>query len=116
MAHLPALIFKQRMNTAVSVPTVLTGQANDGAREDRLVRPWLRFIANRGSGDAQRTADTSLRVTVLLFDMLDGLSPSRRAQYFPSVTSLRISLSTVRSATARFSRAFSTSSSFSRLA
>jgi hypothetical protein len=47
MTHLPALIFEQRMNTAVSIPTVLTGQANNVAGEDGFVCPRLRLIANR---------------------------------------------------------------------
>ena len=57
-----------------------------------------------------------IQVAELGFDMLKSLSPSRRAQYVPSATSLRISLSTVRSATAVFSQAFSASSSFDHLA
>jgi hypothetical protein len=79
MTDLPALIFEQRMNTPVSIATILAGQANNIASEDGFVRPGLRFITNRGSRDAQRTANTPLRVNALLFNMLDGLSPSRRA-------------------------------------
>jgi hypothetical protein len=47
MTDLPALIFEQRMNSPVSIATILAGQANNIASEDRLVCPRLRFIANR---------------------------------------------------------------------
>ncbi len=79
MTDWPALVFEQRMNTPVSIAAILAGQANNIASEDGFVRPGLRFITNHGSRDAQRTANTPLRVTALLLDMLNGLSPSRWA-------------------------------------
>jgi hypothetical protein len=47
MAHLPALIFEQRMNAPVSVTAILAGQANNIASKSGFVRPGLRLIANR---------------------------------------------------------------------
>jgi len=65
MADLPAPTCEQRMNTPVSITAILAGQANHVAREDGFVRPGLRCIANRRSGDAQRPTDSSFRVTAL---------------------------------------------------
>jgi hypothetical protein len=48
--------------------------------------------------------------------VLDRLAPFRRAQKFPEAASRRIALSSSASARSRFSRAFSFSRSFNRLA
>ena len=76
----------------------------------------LNLCANNYLGLAQHPAGPTLRDPEPLTSMRHGSPPPGRAQNFPSVTSLRIWLSTVRSATARLSLAFSASSSFMRLA
>ena len=60
------------------------------------------------------TADPSLRNLQSEPDMVDAGTATRGAYQFPEAASFRISLSSVRSATARRSRAFSASSSFIR--
>ena len=116
VADLPALRGKQGWHASIAVTPILSGQAHNRRRQCGLIQPRLWLIAHCRTRDAQHPADASFRVFALLLDVPHDLSSSRWAQYFPSAASFRSNLSTVRSATARFSRAFSVSSSFSRFA
>jgi len=60
-------------------------------------------------------ARPSLRNTETVLDHPDRLAPARRAHQFPFDTSFSAAMWSVWSATIRFNRAFSSSSSFSRL-
>lgn len=74
-----------------------------------LRRTWL-------FQDAARPAFGHTVASERVSDILLCLPPLRRAQKFPEAASRRIALSNSASAKSRFSREFSFSSSFSRLA
>ena len=110
----PPGVTQQRHNTPISIAAILSSQFDDAGRQSRFVisRLWLctlcgamlpQYAARKSLGHAKR------------LDNVSYASPATHwAQNFPEATSFRTSFSSVRSDTARRSRAFSASSSFSR--
>ena len=67
----------------------------------------VRLVALGAPGLAHHLAGPALAHLQLLLEMTHGLSFARRAYHFPSANSFNAWLSSDRSATSRFSRAFS---------
>ena len=114
VVHVPACVAQQPGHHAISVAPILIGQLNDVVGQAFFIGPALRNLALRGPVLAQSTAGAALRYAQFLPNMVNALAATRRAQKFPLAASVRMSLSKVRSDTARRSRWFSFSSSFSR--
>jgi hypothetical protein len=113
VVHDPARGRAQQLgHLAVAVAAVLARKLDDVGGEPFLVVPAPRAFALRRTMLAERSAHTALGDLALVSDVLDAGATPRGAQWFPEAASFRISLSSVRSATARRSRAFSVSSSF----
>lgn len=93
----------------------LVGQFDDDVGQALFVSTVLRRFPLRGSVLTQGAAGTTLRHAKFQPHMIDALTTTRRAQKFPLAASVNMSLSNVRSDTARRSRWFSFSSSFRRL-
>src|SRR5690606_3480361 len=110
--HVPPRITQQRRHTAVAVATVLLRQSDDVLGERLLVISPARHLALRRSVLPEHAADPPLGHRHHASDVIDAAPPTRGAQKFPRAASWRISLSSVRSDTARRSRAFSFSRSF----
>ena len=116
LANLPATGPQQRSYPAVAVAPVLGRQGDNGLGQHILVSPDRRDIALGSPRLADDPASMAFRQPILLLDRLNRLPASIGRYKFPSATSLRICFSSDRSATSRFSRAFSRSSSLNRLA
>ena len=116
VVHTPALCPQERCNPAIAIAAVLARETNDRRRQRILVRPANSCIALRRARLPQNAASSALRHTLQALYMFHTAPATRGAYQFPSAASFRISLSRVRSATARFKRPFSASSSFSRRA
>jgi hypothetical protein len=114
VVHLPACVVQQAGDHAVAIAPVLIGQLDDIVSQTLFVGLALGRLALRGSMLAQCTAGPALRYAQFLPHLVNALAATRRAQKFPLAASVRMSLSSVRSETARRSRWFSFSSSFSR--
>lgn len=119
---MPALRTQQCRDPAIAVPAKLTGQIDDGFGKRRFV---IRLFGNMPLGRtrlAKHLAGPAFGNAKRFLDMMHAAPTTlnakerSRAQKFPAAASFRMSLSSVRSATAFFSRAFSRSSSFRRLA
>ena len=93
----------------------LDGECRDVRRQGRLVIRLHGLLPLRGTVLVQNPAGEAFRYPVLRHHMVDTGAATRGAQKFPDAASFRISFSSVRSDTARRSRVFSASSSFSRL-
>ncbi len=114
--HPPALPPQQCRDPAIAIATILTGQFHNPFHQPRLVVWHMRLTPLCGSRLTQNPACPPFRDPELLSNLVDHLASPRRAQKFGYAASFRIALSRDRSATTRFSRAFSFSSSFRRLA
>ena len=114
VVHMPARVVQQTCHHPISVASVLIGQFDDIIGQTLLIDPALRNLTLRGSVLTQGAAGAAFGYAKLLPHMIDALATTRRAQKFPFAASVRMSLSKVRSDTARRSRWFSFSSSFSR--
>ena len=112
--HHPAGSPQHRGDAAIAVAAVLDGEPDDVGREPLLVIWGRRCLALRRTVLPEHTAGHALGHAVLGHHMLDAGAATGGAQKFPAAASLRISFSSVRSETARRSRAFSASNSFSR--
>src|SRR5215218_3336510 len=106
---------QQLRDLPVAVAAVPAREFDDVGRELFLVVPAPRGLALRRAVLAEHAAPPPLGHPYGDTDVLDAGAAPRGAQRFPAAASLRISLSSVRSATARRRRAFSVSSSFRRL-
>lgn len=113
---MPALSSQQRRDPSVIVTPVLACKADDRGRQRLLIGGGDRLVALAGAGLSEGPAGPALENSVNLLDMQDAAPAALGAYLFPSAASFRIGLSSVRSAIARLSRAFSCSSSFSRRA
>jgi hypothetical protein len=111
---MPARLVQQRRYRPVAVPAILRRQFNDVRRKTIFIRAASRNLALCRAVLAKRAAGAALRYAKRLPRAVNALPAARRAQKFPRAASVRISLSSVRSETARLSRAFSFSNSFSR--
>ena len=109
---MPARVVQQAGHHSISVAPVLIGQLDDVIGETLLIDPALRHFTLRGPVLPKCAAGAALRYAQLPPYMVDAFAAPRRAQKFPRAASVRMSLSSVRSDTARRSRWFSFSSSF----
>src|SRR5918997_1210048 len=114
VVHRPARHPQQRRDPPVAVPPVDLGQGDDFRPQRRLVVGHARRLALRRPVLIQHPAGKPLRDAQPCRDMLDAGPTTRGAQKLPDAASLRITFSSVRSATAWRRRAFSASSCFSR--
>ena len=106
---------QQRGNLAIAVAPIAAGQFDEVGDELLLIISAARDPALGRAVLPEHAADPPLRYLQSEPDMVDAGTATRGAYQFPDAASFRISLSSVRSATARRSRAFSASSSFIRL-
>ena len=113
--HLLACISQQGSDPAIAISTVLARQFDHVLDQALFVSTPLWQPTLRGSVLAQYTADTTLRNFELTAHMIDAGPPARGAQKFPDAASFKISLSSVRSETARRRRSFSFCSRFNSL-
>ena len=114
VVHTPACVVQQTRHHAISIAAIFVGQLDDIVGKTLFVGAALRDLALRGSVLAKCTAGAALGYAKLLAHVVDAFAAARRAQKFPRAASVRMSLSSVRSDTARRSRWFSFSSSLSR--
>ena len=112
--HPPASFPQHRRDAAIPIAAVLDGERRDVGGQCRLVIGLGRLLALPGAVLAQNPAGEPLGDAVFGDNMLHAGAATRGAQKFPEAASLRISFSSVRSETARRSRVFSASNSFSR--
>ena len=113
---MPALSTQQDRDPAIAVTSELTGKIDDGFGERRFV---IGHFGNMSLGRTRLTenkAGAAFGNTKRLLDMMHADPTTGGAQKFPDAASFRMSLSSVRSATAFLSRAFSRSSSLRRRA
>ena len=115
VVHVPAGLVEHARDHPVAVSAILAGQLNDVVRQTLFIRLALRNLALGRAVLAKSAAGAAFRDAVNLPHVVNAPTPARRAQKFPRAASVRISLSSVRSDTARLSRWFSVSSSFRRL-
>jgi hypothetical protein len=108
------LAAQQLGDLAVAVAPVLAHQLDDVGGELRLIVTAERDPALGGAMLTEHPADSTLGDLKLRAHVVDAGAAARRAQKFPLAASARIILSSVRSETARRSRAFSASRSLSR--
>ena len=114
--HMPALGAKQCRDPAIAVTSKLAGKIDDRFRKRRFIAGHFRNMPLRRASLAKHTAGPAFGYTQRLLNMMHVVPTTGSAQKFPDAASFRMSLSSVRSATAFLSRAFSRSSSFRRLA
>jgi len=114
VVHMPTRVVQQAGHHPISVAPILIGQFDDVVGQAFFIGPALGHFALRGSVLPERAAGAAFRYAKLPPHMVDAFAATRRAQKFPRAASVRMSLSSVRSDTARRSRWFSFSSSFSR--
>lgn len=105
---------QQRGDLAITVAAIAADQFDHVGGELLLIVASARDLALGRAMLPEHTADPPLRHLQGEPDMLDAGTATRGAYQFPEAASFRISLSSVKSATARRSRAFSASSSFIR--
>ena len=106
---------QQFRDLAVAVTAVLAGEFNDVGRQALFVVSPLGRLALRRAVLSECGAGTALGYLEFPPNVLDDGAAAGGADQFPLAASARISLSSVKSETARRSRAFSCSSSFRRL-
>ena len=111
---MPARGVEQPCDHAIAVAPVLAGQLDDVIGQAVFVPASLWNLALGGAVLFQGAAGPALGDTEGLPHMVNAAAAARRAQKFPRAASAKISLSSVRSETARRSRWFSCSRSFSR--
>ncbi len=117
IAHSSAALSSQQGRDApIAVTAVLARQVDDRGGQRLLV--WSRYglVSLCRARLTQHMASTTLGHTIFWLDMVDAVPAALGAYQFPSAASFKISLSKVRSATARLSRLFSCSRTFSRRA
>ena len=111
----PASLTKQGRDTAIIVPAILTSQFDHVGTEAVFVRTALRDTTLRRPVLTEHATGPSFRHAKPFANVIDAVTTTERAQEFTLAASFRISLSNVRSDTARRNRSFSFSSSFRRL-
>ena len=115
VVHVPASVVQQTRHHAITIAAIFVGQFYDIIGQPLFISPALQNLSLGRTVLPQGAAGTTLRHVQLLPYMIDALATTRRAQKFPLAASVNMSLSNVRSDTARRSRWFSFSSSFRRL-
>ena len=99
---------------AIAIAAILPGQLDEVGCQPLFIITALRDLTLCRTMLAERGTGATLGDGQLPSNVLDASAATRRAQKFPLAASCRISLSSVRSDTARRSRVFSVSRSFSR--
>ena len=115
VVYMPASVVQQTRHHALTIAAIFVGQCYDIVGQPLFISTALRNLSLCRTVLPQGAAGTTLRHVQLLPYMIDALATTRRVQKFPLAASLNMSLSNVRSDTARRSRLFSLSSSFRRL-
>ena len=106
---------QQLRDFAIAVAAILTGKLGDVGCQRGFVATTLRHLALGGAVLTERRARATARDLEVTPHVLDHGTAACRAYQFPLAASFKISLSNVRSDTARRRRWFSCSSSFIRL-
>jgi hypothetical protein len=114
--NLPTSLAKKRVDPTIAVTPVLRRQRDYRSRQRIFISPGDGGVWLRPAWLADDPAGMAFRETVLLSNALDCLAAPLGAYKFPEATSLSTCFSSERSATRRFRRTFSRSSSFIRLA
>ncbi len=119
--HSPASVPQYGRDPAIAIAAVLEGERRDVGRQGSLIIGPTGLLALRGTMLTQNPAGEPFGNALLGDHMLHAGAATRGAQKFrcrgptvPEAASFRISLSSVRSETARRSRVFLASSCFSR--
>lgn len=114
--YFPAFRAQKSTHPPIAVAAIGGGKADDRLRQRILIIANNRLPALRCARLTNNAAGTAFRNPGPGAHMLNAIATARRAQYFPSRASLRISLSSVNSETALRRPSFSFSRSFRRLA
>ncbi len=114
--HPPAFCTQQSPHPPIAISAIGRGKADDCRSQRLFIIADDRTPALRRTGLSDHGACTALRDRRPGAHMLDTIAAAGGAQYFPSIASFRISLSSVNSDTAFRSRSFSRSRSFKRFA
>ena len=112
----PAGLPEQCRDSAIPIAPVLAGQRDNRLRQRPFIVAVRRAVPLRAAPLAEQATRLPFGDPVTLLGRRDRLTASVGAQEFPWATSRRICFSSESSATTRFSRVFSFSSSFRRLA
>ncbi len=100
----PAFSPEHGRDPPISVPSEPARQIDDPLDQTTLVIALLRPMTLRGSRLTEHLAGPTLRHTQKVTQVIDHLASTRRAHQFGFAASLRIALSSVRSATTFLSR------------
>ena len=114
VVNLPTCISQQRGDPTIAISAILTGQLDHVGHQPFFIRATNWYLTLSGSVLPQNATSAAFRDIQLSTNTINASTATSGAQKFPFAASVRISLSSVRSETARLSRAFSFSSSFSR--
>jgi uncharacterized protein (DUF1501 family) len=112
--HPPPSVPQHRRNPTIAIAAVLDSESYDVGCQGSVIIGSTGLLALRGTMLAQNQASEPLGDTVFDDNMIHAGAATRGAQKFPEAASFRVSFSSVKSETARRSRVFSASSSFSR--
>lgn len=113
---MPSLSTKQCRDPTIAITPKLAGEIDNGFGKRRFVVGYFGNMPLGRTGLAKNMTGSTFGNAKRLLDMMHTDPKTGGAQKFPDAASFRMSLSSVRSATALFSRAFSRSSSFKRFA
>lgn len=115
-ADLPTRLGQQRRDPTIAVTPVPRRQRDNRARQRIFIGSDDGRISLRSAGLVDDPAGMTFGKTILRPNAFNSLPASLGAYKFPEATSLRTCFSSDRSATRRFRRTFSRSSSFIRFA
>ena len=107
VTHRPPGIPQQRCDPPIAIPTVLSGQFDHVRDQPVFISTAMRHASLCGTVLTKNTASSALRDIQFSTDTVDTGPTASGAQKFPLAASVRMSLSRVRSETARRSRSFS---------
>ncbi len=107
VVHQPTCIPQQSRNPTIAVSTILAGQLDYVCNQTILVSSANGQTSLCGSMLPQDTTNPSFRHPDVTTDVVDASTTTRGAQKFPRAASDSMSLSNVRSDTARRNRSFS---------
>ena len=112
----PAVSTKKRRDPLVAVAAIPNRQFYDRGCQRIFIITLLRLAPLRRAMLTENTASPAFGNAELLYSAINTGPTARGRQKFPEAASFKIALSSSASASKRFSRAFSRSRSFSRLA